>query len=151
LHAEVDAGRFRADLYHRINIVNIEMPTLKDRADDVVELAALFMGQISRSLGMQSLELNDRILLNLRRYDWPGNVRELRNLIERSVILGEFPQEFAGSGSVAGAEAADSLELVEQRHILHVLDACGGNRAEAARRLGVSRKTIDRKCAMWDS
>ncbi len=151
LPTEVEAGRFRADLYHRINVVNIEMPTLWDRADDVVELAALFMGQISRSLGMQPLELNDRILLNLRRYDWPGNVRELRNMIERSVILGEFPREFAGSGSVTGSEAADSLELVEQRHILHVLDACGGNRAEAARRLGVSRKTIDRKCAMWDN
>jgi DNA-binding NtrC family response regulator len=149
LPSEVAAGRFREDLYHRINVVNIEMPPLRARADDVVELAALFMGQISRSLGMLPLELNDRILLNLRRYDWPGNVRELRNMIERSVILGEFPQEFAGSGRVSGAEAAYSLELVEQRHILHVLDACGGNRAEAARRLGVSRKTIDRKCAMW--
>lgn len=151
LSKAVEAGTFRADLYHRINIVNIEMPTLEVRGDDVVELAALFMGQISRALGLPALDLNEGVLLKLRRYNWPGNVRELRNLIERSVILGEFPQEFAGSGKVTGTEAIESLELVEQRHILHVLDACNGNRAEAARRLGVSRKTIDRKCALWDS
>jgi DNA-binding NtrC family response regulator len=77
-------------------------------------------------------------------------VRELRNLIERSLILGEFPPEFSGTGDAISPEAVDSLHLVEKRHILTVLDACDGNRAEAARRLGVSRKTIDRKCAMWD-
>lgn len=145
----VAQGQFRADLYHRINVVNVQMPSLKDRQEDVVELAAMFMGQISRSLGMPALELNDSILLKLSRYDWPGNVRELRNLIERSVILGAFPDEFSGSGKVSGVEAIETLELVEQRHILNVLDACDGNRAEAARRLGVSRKTIDRKCAVW--
>ena len=80
-----------------------------------------------------------------------GNVRELKNLIERSVILGEFPEEFAGSGAVTGVQAIENLELVTQRHIMHVLDACDGNRAEAARRLGVSRKTIDRKMALWDA
>jgi DNA-binding NtrC family response regulator len=87
--------------------------------------------------------------LKLSRYDWPGNVRELRNLIERSVILGAFPEEFAGSGRGGGEQALETLEYVEQRHIMAVLDACGGNRAEAARRLGVARKTIDRKCAAW--
>lgn len=146
----VETGTFRADLYHRVNIVNIEMPTLENRGDDIVELAALFMGQISRALGMPALELNDGVLLKMRRYNWPGNVRELRNLIERSVILGEFPQEFDSSGKVSGSQAIESLELVEQRHIIRVLDSCKGNRAKAARRLGVSRKTIDRKCAMWD-
>ena len=109
----------------------------------------MFMGQISRSLGLPALALNETVLLKLSRYNWPGNVRELRNLIELSVILGEFPEEFSGAGAITGTEALESLELVEQRHIMHVLDTCGGNRAEAARRLGVSRKTIDRKCALW--
>ena len=117
--------------------------------DDIVELAAHFMAHFSASLGMPSLELNEETLLKLRRYDWPGNVRELRNLIERSVILGEFPDAFSGDGSVAGAQAIENLDLVMQRHILRMLDRCGGNRAEAARRLGVSRKTIDRKMAVW--
>ncbi|MEX0304184.1 MAG: sigma-54-dependent transcriptional regulator [Leisingera sp.] len=149
LASAVAEGRFRADLYHRINVVNITMPPLSERSEDIVELAAFFMTHLSRALGMPKLVLDEETLLNLRRYDWPGNVRELRNLIERSLILGEFPEEFAGSGLVTGAEAMESLELVMQRHILHVLDRCDGNRAEAARRLGVSRKTIDRKSAAW--
>lgn len=150
LDEAVAKGSFRADLYHRINVVNIQMPTLQQRTGDIAELAAMFMGQIAKSLGLPPLQLNDEVLLKLSRHDWPGNVRELRNLIEMSVILGDFPEMFSGQGAVSGPEALDSLELVEQRHILHVLDACGGNRAEAARRLGVSRKTIDRKIALWD-
>ncbi|WP_028956828.1 sigma-54 dependent transcriptional regulator [Sulfitobacter sp. 20_GPM-1509m] len=149
LEQAVAEGRFRADLYHRINVMKIEMPPLKDRSEDIVDLAALFMDQFSTALGMPALRLDDDTLLKLRRYDWPGNVRELRNLIERSVILGFFPDEFAGKGSVAGARAIEDLDLVVQRHMLHMLDLCHGNRAEAARRLGVSRKTIDRKLQAW--
>lgn len=149
LEAAVTAGRFRADLYHRIHVVKIHMPPLTDRMDDIVELAASFMAQFSASLAMPSLELDEETLLKLRRYDWPGNVRELRNLIERSVILGAFPEEFSGGGSVTGAQALENLDLVVQRHILRMLDLCNGNRAEAARRLGVSRKTIDRKMVAW--
>ena len=149
IEASVAAGRFRADLYHRIHVVKIHMPPLKDRMDDIVELAAHFMTRFSASLAMPSLELDEETLLKLRRYDWPGNVRELRNLIERSVILGAFPEEFSGGGSVTGMQAIENLDLVVQRHILRMLDLCGGNRAEAARRLGVSRKTIDRKMAVW--
>ncbi|GLP86090.1 sigma-54-dependent transcriptional regulator [Tritonibacter mobilis] len=145
----IAAGKFRADLYHRINVVNIEMPPLQERIEDIVELAALFMDQFALSLGMPALELDEETLLKFSRYAWPGNVRELRNLIERSVILGAFPEEFAGTGSVTGTAAVENLDMVMQRHIMHVLDACDGNRAEAARRLGVSRKTVDRKCASW--
>ncbi len=149
LDAAVAEGQFRADLYHRINVMRIEMPPLRDRSEDIVELAAFFMQEFATTLGMPRLDLDEETLLKLRRYDWPGNVRELKNLIERSVILGEFPEEFAGSGAVTGAQAIENLDLVMQRHILHVLDLCDGNRAEAARRLGVSRKTIDRKMAVW--
>ena len=149
LEAAVAAGSFRADLYHRINVMSINMPLLKDRSEDIVELAAYYMAQFSKSLGLPALTLSDHTLMKLRRYDWPGNVRELRNLIERSVILGDFPTEFAGKGATEGAQAIENLDLVAQRHILHILDLCQGNRAEAARRLGVSRKTIDRKMAGW--
>ncbi|WP_238368423.1 sigma-54-dependent transcriptional regulator [Mesobacterium pallidum] len=149
LDRAVAEGRFRADLYHRITVMRIEMPPLRDRSEDIVELAALFLAQFQTALGMPGLELNDEVLLNLRRYAWPGNVRELKNMIERSVILGSFPEEFAGQGDVTGVEAIENLDLVMQRHILHVLDSCDGNRAEAARRLGVSRKTIDRKVSAW--
>ena len=147
LRAAVDAGTFRADLYHRINVVQIAMPHLKDRLEDIVELAVLFMDHFWAQLGMPKLALDDETLVKLSRYDWPGNVREHKNLIERSVILGAFPDAFAGNGDVKGAQAVEDLELVTQRHILHVLDLCDGNRAEAARRLGVSRQIVDLKVA----
>nr|WP_282064328.1 sigma-54 dependent transcriptional regulator [Aliiroseovarius marinus] len=149
LEEAVKNGQMRADLYHRINVLQIEMPSLKMRAEDIVELAALFVEEFSTALGVPALELDDQTLLKMSRYDWPGNVRELRNMIERSVILNGFPEEFSGDGKITGVEAIETLELVTQRHIVNVLDACGGNRAEAARRLGVSRKTIDRKFATW--
>lgn len=150
LAAAVADGQLRADLYHRINVMTLEMPNLAERSDDIVELASFFMAQFSTSLGMPALELNEQTLLKLRRYSWPGNVRELCNLIERSVILGGFPEAFAGpSGGASGDAAVENLDLVAQRHILYILDLCDGNRAEAARRLGVSRKTIDRKLATW--
>ena len=110
----------------------------------------MFMQKLSRELAIPPLTLDETVLLNMSRYDWPGNVRELRNMIERSLILGSFPAEFCGAPQKGDQDAVHSLQAVEQRHIMTVLDACGGNRAEAARRLGVSRKTIDRKCAMWN-
>ncbi len=149
LEQAVSEGSFRADLYHRINVVNIHMPLLIKRKSDILALATMFMQKISESLGMPQLPLTEGVLLKLSNYDWPGNVRELRNLIERSVILGEFPPEF-NDASHGETGLPDSLEAVERRHILTVLAECDGNRAEAARRLGVSRKTVDRKCAMWD-
>jgi DNA-binding NtrC family response regulator len=150
LEKAVEEGRFRRDLYHRINVLNIRMPRLIRRKGDILELSTMFMKKISEELGVPPLPLSEGVLLKLSCYDWPGNVRELRNLIERSLILGEFPPEFCDAQDSDSPAAVDSLQAVERRHILTVLDACEGNRAEAARRLGVSRKTIDRKCAMWD-
>ena len=108
------------------------------------------MDGLSRELGVNRLPLTEAVTRKLARYEWPGNVRELRNLIERSLILGEFPPEFASDEAVVDEEPVESLHAVERRHIMAILEASGGNRAEAARRLGVSRKTIDRKCAMWN-
>jgi DNA-binding NtrC family response regulator len=150
LEAAVAAGTFRRDLFHRINVLSVEMPRLRDRVGDIAELAEHFMSQFARQQGRAALPIPESVVLNLVRYDWPGNVRELRNLIERSLILGEFPAEFAGPADPEDAEPAESLLAVERRHILSILEASGGNRAEAARRLGVSRKTIDRKCAQWN-
>ncbi|GAB4388840.1 MAG: sigma-54 dependent transcriptional regulator [Albidovulum sp.] len=146
----VEAGRFRRDLWHRINVMTVHMPPLRERVGDIPELAGHLMGLLSRQLGVARLPLDEPVLRALAGYRWPGNVRELKNLIERSLILGGFPPEFAGAARPGDGEPLESLHAVERRHILSVLEACGGNRAEAARRLGISRKTIDRKCAMWD-
>lgn len=150
LHAAVEEGRFRADLFYRINVLQIEMPPLRDRIEDVQELADKFMQEISFELGAPTLKISNAIRRGFLRYDWPGNVRELRNLIERSLILSEFPPEFEGISDEDSYTLDDTLQSVERQHILRVLEECGGNRAEAARRLGVSRKTVDRKCAMWN-
>jgi DNA-binding NtrC family response regulator len=149
LEKEVERGRFRADLFFRINVMQIHLPPLKDREDDVQELSTLFMRKLSQQLGMPPVIINDSVRAALARYDWPGNVRELRNVIERSLILGVFPDDFGGEKAEA-ASSTDSLAEMERRHIVEVLREAGGNRDEAARRLGISRKTIDRKCVLWN-
>ena len=150
LQKEVERGRFRADLYYRLNVMQIHLPPLKGRGDDVQELVTIFMNKLSAQLGMPPVAIDASVRAALASYDWPGNVRELRNLIERTLILGAFPDDFAGPRSEGQPAAADSLADLERRHILAVLKETGGNREEAARRLGVSRKTIDRKCASWN-
>lgn len=151
LEKQVEAGRFRADLFYRINVMQLYLPPLRERDNDVHELAALFMHKLSQQLGMPPVAIDAEVRAALSHYQWPGNVRELRNLIERSLILGQFPADFRGVRSSGGAPATGgTLEDVERRHILFVLEEAGGNRDEAARRLGISRKTIDRKCAAWN-
>ena len=162
LGAEVGAGRFRQDLYYRLKVVDVTLPPLRERREDIPALLDYFVDQLAPRLGVAPLPRDSLTQARLARYDWPGNVRELRNYVERSLILGHFGDELFADlpereGSVApastfgSADAADKelLAAVERRHILGVIDRCGGNKAEAARRLGVSRKTLDRKCAFW--
>jgi DNA-binding NtrC family response regulator len=153
LEKEVQKGRFRADLYFRINVMQIRLPPLKDRGNDVQDLATLFMRKLSQQLGMPQVPIPESVRSALARYDWPGNVRELRNLIERTLILGRFPGDFSGAGQTRArpGAAGNSLAEMERRHILAVLAETNGDRDEAARRLGVSRKTVDRKCAAWNA
>lgn len=148
LQSRVEAGTFRSDLYFRINVMQIRLPPLKDRGEDVQYLAALFMRELTQQLGMPPVAIDDRVRAALSRYDWPGNIRELRNLVERTVILGGFPEDFERSAD-SDEQGGQSLADVERRHILSVLREAGGDREEAARRLGISRKTIDRKCSAW--
>lgn len=144
---EVAEGRFREDLFFRINVIELRMPNLAEREQDIIELAKLFLREIAARLGLPPLEIDGPTRAALLRHDWPGNIRELRNFIERSLIFGRFPLEtLSPSGD---RDAIEPLAHVERREILRALDATGGNRSEAARRLGVSRKTIDRKCAAW--
>ena len=149
LDAQVRKGNFRADLFYRINVMQLLLPPLRERDGDVLELAGLFMDKLSQQLGMPPVTMDPEVKAALLRYRWPGNVRELRNLVERSLILGAFPDDFQGHRSPLPS-AASTLEDVERQHILAVLQEVGGNRDEAARRLGISRKTIDRKCLAWN-
>lgn len=98
LEARVAAGRFRADLYYRINILHLAMPPLAQRAGDALELAQHFMAQLSTQLGMPPVDIPEAVAAQLPARVWPGNVRELRNLIERTLILGRFPPDLSDDG-----------------------------------------------------
>ncbi len=149
LARRVEEGTFRADLYFRINVIQIQLPPLSERGEDVLELANLFMREMAGQLGMPAVAITERVQGALLRYDWPGNIRELRNLIERTLILGGFPDAIGPVRADAVPPRNESLAEMERRHILAVMREARGDREEAARRLGISRKTIDRKYASW--
>ncbi len=156
LDVEVKRGRFRQDLYYRLQVMPIEMPPLRSRPEDIELLANYFIKVFAKKLRIEPLKISPDMLARLQAYEWPGNVRELRNFIERSLILGYFPKEdlplnldLDEREHTAEDPQNESLEQVEKAHILRVLNACSGNKSEAARRLGVSRKTLERKCMAW--
>ncbi len=156
LGEEVARGRFREDLYYRLNVVTVRMPPLRERVEDIPTLVEFFNKQLAVELGLGMLRLSGADVQRLQRYAWPGNVRELRNLLERALLLGRVPwdalAQAPGSNEVsAGAREGQgfppnwTLDQVEKAHILRVLEQARGNKSEAARRLGVSRKTLERK------
>lgn len=158
----VRAGRFREDLFYRINVLTIRMPGLRERQEDIPALASYFIRNLADELSLPPISLSEEDIRALMDYPWPGNVREFRNVIERAVLLGQSPahclhdpghqglppDEFArGAAAVPGGPL--TLANLEKEHILAVLDTCGGNKSEAARKLEVSRKTLDRKLQQW--
>ncbi|HEX6019118.1 MAG TPA: sigma-54 dependent transcriptional regulator [Burkholderiaceae bacterium] len=150
---EVAAGRFRKDLYYRLQVVEIALPPLREHKGDIPGLVAHFIGSLAPRLGVAPIEVSDAELTYLRQYDWPGNVRELRNLIERSLILGELNLSALYPGdtrpALEGSQAPTDLHELEKRHILAVLDSVTGDKTRAAQLLGISRRTLERRCAEW--
>jgi len=160
LESAVREGRFREDLFFRLNVLSIKVPPLRDRVEDVAELAEHFSHRLSEELGVPPLPLNADDVERMQRYPWPGNVRELKNVIERSLLLGRqpgdcFPALAPGSAADGAAAPGDAtpvdwtLAEVERHHMLRVLEDAAGNKSAAARRLGVSRKTLERKIKRW--
>lgn len=150
LEKAVAQGTFREDLYYRLDVVRIRMPALRDRISDLPLLARAFMRQLSQRLGVSPLEVGHEALRIMSAYSWPGNVRELRNVIERWLLLGSFPHlHFGDKANVGPDESELTLAAIERQHILKVLASVNGNKTEASRRLGLSRKTLERKCAEW--
>lgn len=160
----VAQGTFREDLYYRLNVVSLRMPPLRERPDDIAHLVRLFADRLAQELDLPPLTLDARELQRLRAHSWPGNVRELRNLVERAMLLDQSPVdclEYSGAldngqlpadGTAGDGYPADlPLAEVERHHILKVLAASGGNKSEAGRRLGISRKTLERKLKLWEA
>jgi DNA-binding NtrC family response regulator len=157
LEALVEQGRFRRDLYYRLNVIPVEVPPLRERPEDILPLVAHFLAKHGPRLGRGEVTLGPDALDRLRGYAWPGNVRELENAIERALVLGrgtvidadDLPEPVRQTPAPVGApEAAGAvrpLAEVERDEILRALKSVGGNKAAAARLLGMDRKTLYRK------
>jgi two-component system response regulator HydG len=163
LEAAIEEGRFRADLYYRVNVIHIDLPPLRAREGDVLLLAQHFVHHFAAASGKAVVGVSAAAAQRLLSYSWPGNVRELRNCIERSVALTRFEeitvddlpekvQSYRNSRVVVDLDDTSHLptiEEVEKRYILRVLEAAGGQRTRAAEILGVDRKTLYRKLERW--
>jgi len=156
LEQQVEQGRFRRDLYYRIRVVELAIPSLQDRGPrDVERLAEHFLDVYVRRHRSQARGISRRALERLQHHNWPGNVRELEHCIESAVVLAQgevieeehlsLPRLGLRSVSSGSYSVQMSLKEVEQEHIRRVLDYCGGNRSEAARLLGIGRNTLLRK------
>jgi transcriptional regulator with PAS, ATPase and Fis domain len=144
----VTQGRFRADLYYRVNVFDIEIPPLRERRDDILALAASFLREFGASVRGYGMQLTPDAREQLLAYDWPGNVRELRNVLERATILSEDglirPADLVLGVPQARAAQEDITDLtaVERLTIQRVIIESGGNKTIAARRLGISRTQL---------
>ncbi|HHO51923.1 MAG TPA: sigma-54-dependent Fis family transcriptional regulator [Deltaproteobacteria bacterium] len=157
----VQLDRFREDLYYRLAVVELTIPSLRARGGDILLLAQLFLEQQAKTLQRDVRGFHHEAAARLLGWHWPGNVRELRNVVERAVILtqhqqirvSDLPERMRGLApprpQARAAEPLLSLAEIERRHVLRVLQQVGGNKAEAARILGIGRKTLYRKIEGW--
>jgi transcriptional regulator with GAF, ATPase, and Fis domain len=161
LEEEVRRGKFRKDLFFRLHVVQIDVPPLRRRPEDIIELSDYFLQKFILETGRKINGFSPQALHQLKRYRWPGNVRELKNVIERAVVLarGDIIQldellltnlstasesQF-DVGTIVQEYQPESLEMIEQRHIAATLQATLWNKSKTASILGIERSTLDRK------
>jgi DNA-binding NtrC family response regulator len=158
LTAEVAAGRFRADLYYRLNVVAIHLPPLRERREDIPELLSTLLARHARRLGKRVDGVDNATIRGLMAAPWKGNIRELDNALERAVILAEgpiltpddfppglIPESGPAAAGAGGHDLRNALRDYERQHIQRVLSDCGDDKREAARRLGLGLSSLYRK------
>ena len=146
----VAAGRFREDLYYRLNVVNLKVPPLRERPEDIPEIVRLYLGRFAERFGTGPVRADDRVMDRLVAWPWPGNVRELINVLESLVALshdGELDPDLVpgGEASRPALGLRERVEAYERGLLVEAMREAGGNQAEAARRLGVPRITLHDK------
>jgi len=158
LEREVREGRFRDDLFYRLNVITLSPPPLRERKEDLEPLARHFLARFSSRMKKQVEGITGDAMRLLSEYHWPGNIRELENIIERAVILARgslitadlLPiRRSAGQPPSTGEEGRDSLESVERNHIIWILKKTSYHKSRSAEILGITRKTLDRKIAEY--
>jgi two-component system, NtrC family, response regulator AtoC len=150
LEARVADGRFRADLYFRLDGISVVLPPLRERRSDIAPLATMFVARVAGKLDHKPPRISRAAIDVLEQHAWPGNVRELRNAIERAVVLCAGaetiePQHLTSIEASPGARAnalKDDLSKIEREKILRMLDEVGGNQTRAAKLLGISRHAL---------
>ena len=167
LEDAIQKGMFRNDLYYRLQVVEINLPALRERPEDVPVLANHFIADFNTKLGLQCAPISAEVEEMLQRYPWPGNVREMKNVLKRIMILEEpadlvpafFPPHimegrdprYLDNQSVAGSTSGlVPLAEVEQRQILYTLEKTANNKSKAARILGISRQTLREKLRQYE-
>ncbi len=154
LKASIEQGRFREDLYYRLNVVTIDLPPLKDRMEDILPLAEHFLKKYAEENSKRIKTFSDDVVKFMLNYSWPGNVRELENMIERGVILSkntaitldELPQDIIHPTPGEGK----TVEAVARNHIINVLEETKGNITKAANILGIRRMTLYNKLKKYN-
>ena len=153
LKKEVREGRFREDLFYRLNVIEIKVPPLRERKEDIPLLATIFAHEFSEKEG-KKVKISEQVMEALKEYHWPGNVRQLKNIIERAVVLTkgdslalhDLPEEFYPVGKIPEmmktVTARKTLREIELHAIKEALQKCDGNKSKAARMLGISRKAF---------
>jgi two-component system response regulator HydG len=163
LQEKVEDKRFREDLYYRINVIHVPLPPLRARGGDVLLLADQLVKKYAAVIGKNVTGIAQPAAQRMLAYEWPGNVRELTNCIERAVATTKFEQlqvddlpdsvrtRSHKGPTLSGHDLPELLPLeeVERRRVLRVLEACNGNRTDAAKMLGLDRKTLYRKLLRW--
>jgi DNA-binding NtrC family response regulator len=162
LEVEVSEGRFRSDLFHRIGVVTLHMPALRERMEDLEELVGWHLRRLSTELGRPEQELTEEVWKRMRGYDWPGNVREVRNVLERALVLSPDgtirPEDIPAPGQAvegepegtapfafsAGTPLVEALEAYKRWMVNRTLEECGGNQTKAAEMLGMHRSSLNR-------
>jgi DNA-binding NtrC family response regulator len=154
LKTMVNEGKFREDLYYRLNVVNIDLPTLQERREDILPLAEHFLKKYAEENNKSIKNFSPEVVEFMLNYSWPGNVRELENMIERGVILSqnneislaEIPQDIIHPTPVEGK----TIETVIRNHILNILEETGGNISKASEILGIRRTTLYNKLKKYN-
>ena len=162
----VRQGHFREDLYYRLNVVTLMLPPLRERRQDIPLLMDHFLRELAARHGRGPVAVDPEAQRRLLGYEWPGNIRELQNVLERAMLLAEqdvighehLPSEVhqhaaspvAAASPPPNPDPLRSLEEVEREHVMRVLAACGGNREETSRILGISRRTLSRMIQRWN-
>ena len=158
-------GKFRDDLFYRLNVIDLHLPSLKDRPGDIALLAARFLREYSAAYGGTVVGIDPKAMKALEDYDWPGNVRQLRNVMEKMVVLAsgpkitedDIPEEIKTASAPRAVDAStvtatangETLADAEKRQIMAALAAAGNNKSKAADALGISRRTLHRKLKEW--